>query len=65
MRNIMEVCPAKQKPQLKEDLPELWASKNQVIARERLHRILETYSEKAFKAMRTLEEGFDDATAVL
>ena len=65
MRNIMEVCPSKQKPQLKEDLRELWASKDQKTAREHLHRILETYSDKAPKSMRTLEEGFDDATAVL
>lgn len=65
MRNIMEVCPSKQKPQLKEDLRELWASKDQKTAREHLHRILETYSDQAPKSMRTLEEGFDDATAVL
>ena len=65
MRNILEVCPAKQKKQLKEDLRELWASKDQDTAREHLHRILETYSEQAPKSMKTLEEGFDDATAVL
>ena len=65
MRNIMEVCPSKQKPQLKEDLRELWASKDQKTAREHLHRILETYSDQAPKSMRTLEEGFEDATAVL
>lgn len=65
MRNIMEVCPAKRKPQLKEDLRELWASKDQATARAHLQRILETYSEWAPKSMKTLEEGFDDATAVL
>lgn len=65
MRNIMEVCPAKQKPQLKEDLRELWSSKDQDTAREHLNRILETYNEQAPRSMRTLEEGFEDATAVL
>lgn len=65
IRNIMEVCPSKIKPQLKEDLQELWASKDQDVARERLQHILATYDEKAPKSMKTLEEGFDDATAVL
>lgn len=65
MRNIIEVCPAKQKPQLKEDLRELWSSKDQDTAREHLNRILETYNEQAPRSMRTLEEGFEDATAVL
>ena len=51
--------------QFKEDLRELWSSKDQDTAREHLNRILETYNEQAPRSMRTLEEGFEDATAVL
>ena len=40
-------------------------SKDQDVARERLQHILATYDEKAPKSMKTLEEGFDDATSVL
>lgn len=35
MRNIMEVCPSKVKPQLLEDLRDLWSSKDPELARER------------------------------
>lgn len=34
-------------------------------ARLLLDKTLETYSEKAERAMRILEQGFDDATAVM
>lgn len=65
MRNIMEVCPSGLKPQLKEALQDLWASNDQDIARERLQHILAEFGERVPKSMKTLEEGFDDATAVL
>lgn len=65
MRNIMEVCPSKVKPQLLEDLRDLWSSKDPEQARERFQEILVTYEELAPKSMETLEYGFDDAIAVL
>ena len=65
MRNIMEVCPSKVKPQLLEDLRDLWSSKDPEQARERFQEILVTYEELAPKSMETLEDGFDDAIAVL
>lgn len=65
MRNIMEVCPSKVKPQLLEDLRDLWASKDPELARERFQEILVTYEALAPKSMEVLEAGFDDAIAVL
>lgn len=65
MRNIMEVCPSKVKPQLLEDLRDLWSSKDPEQARERFQEILVTYEALAPKSMEVLEAGFDDAIAVL
>ena len=65
MRNIMEVCPSKVKPQLLEDLRDLWSSKDPELARERFQKILVTYEALAPKSMEVLEAGFDDAIAVL
>lgn len=65
MRNIMEVCPSKVKPQLLEDLRDLWSSKDPELARERFQEILVTYEALAPKSMEVLEAGFDDAIAVL
>jgi len=65
MRNIMEVCPSKVKPQLLEDLRDLWSSKDPELARERFREILVTYEALAPKSMEVLEAGFDDAIAVL
>jgi putative transposase len=65
MRKIMEVCPSKVKPQLLEDLRDLWSSKDPELARERFQEILVTYEALAPKSMEVLEAGFDDAIAVL
>lgn len=65
MRNTMEVCPSKVKPQLLEDLRDLWSSKDPELARERFQEILVTYEALAPKSMEVLEAGFDDAIAVL
>jgi len=65
MRNIMEACPSKVKPQLLEDLRDLWSSKDPELARERFQEILVTYEALAPKSMEVLEAGFDDAIAVL
>ena len=59
------MCPSKVKPQLLEDLRDLWSSKDPEQARERFQEILVTYEELAPKSMETLEYGFDDAIAVL
>ena len=61
----MEVCPSKVKPQLLEDLRDLWSSKDPELARERFQEILVTYEALAPKSMEVLEAGFDDAIAVL
>lgn len=65
MRNIMEICLFKVKPQLLEDLRDIWSSKDPDLARERLQQILAAYEELASKSMQTLEAGFEDAIAVL
>jgi putative transposase len=64
-RKIMEVCPSKAKPELLEALRELWSSKDPESARERLNQVLAAYEDKAPKSMKILEQGFDDAIAVL
>ena len=64
-RNIQDVCPTKVKPELLEDLRELWTSRDLEVARERLCVILEKYAKPASKSMDVLEQGFDDAMAVM
>jgi putative transposase len=53
------------KPELLEDLRELWTSRDLEVARERLCVILEKYAKLASKSMDVLEQGFDDAIAVM
>ncbi len=57
--------PSKLNPRLLEDLRDLWASKDLDTAGERLLTIPVTYEATASKSMAVLEDGFEDAMAVM
>lgn len=64
-RNVLDVCPPKLQPMLKERLRSLYDAPVVDIARTILNDIIDDYEEAAPKIINTLEEGFDDITAVL
>lgn len=64
-RNILDSCPKKHQTELKNRLRELYDASTPEIARTIMEEILKEFSEKAPKAMETLELGFDDVTSVL
>ena len=64
-RNILDSCPKKHQTELKNRLRELYDASTPEIARIIMEEILKEFSEKAPKAMETLELGFDDVTSVL
>lgn len=64
-RNVLDVCPRKRQPMLKERLRSLYDAPTVEIARTLLHDIIGDYEDTAPKIVNTLEEGFDDITAVL
>ncbi len=51
-------------PEIKERLRLLYDAANETIAREQLSTMFEDYNDKASKAMKILEEGFDDIISV-
>ncbi|MGI6235779.1 MAG: IS256 family transposase [Christensenellales bacterium] len=64
-RNILDNCPKSIQPEIKERLRLLYDAANETIAREQLSTMFEDYNDKASKAMKILEEGFDDIISVL
>ena len=64
-RNILDSCSKKHQTELKNRLRELYDASTPEIARTIMQEILKEFSEKAPKAMVTLELGFDDITSVL
>lgn len=64
-RNVLDVCPPKLQPMLKERLRSLYDAPAVDIARTILNDIIDDYEEAAPKIINTLEEGFDDIIAVL
>lgn len=64
-RNILDSCSKKHQTELKNRLRELYDASTPEIARAIMQEILKEFSEKAPKAMVTLELGFDDITSVL
>lgn len=64
-RNVLDVCPPKRQPMLKERLRSLYDAPTVEIARTLLHDIIGDYEDTAPKIVNTLEEGFDDIIAVL
>ena len=64
-RNLLDGCPKSLHAALKAKLRLLFEAADLATARHLLTEILAEFSERAGKAMATLETGFDDATAVL
>ena len=65
MRNILDATPKALKEELHGKLRAILDAPDETTARILFNNTLETYQDKAPKAMQTLENGFDDATAVL
>lgn len=65
MRNILDATPKSLKEEIHAHVRAIMEAPDPDTARMLLDQTLAAYSEKAAKAMRTLEAGFDDATAVL
>lgn len=64
-RNILDACPKALHDSLKSQLRALFTAADPDTARTLLQSILTVYSDKAPQAMQRLENGFDDAIAVL
>lgn len=64
-RNIIDACPKAQQGALAERLRALCNASDLETARELLRRLLDDYGSTAAKAMDTLEDGFEDAMAVM
>ncbi|ETA81163.1 IS256 family transposase, partial [Youngiibacter fragilis] len=65
IRNILSASPKGLQGELKTRIQAILHAPDMGTARLLLMRVLEEYEEKAPKAMRILEEGFDDAVAIL
>jgi len=64
MRNIMDACPKTMQDELYPHLRAILEAPDMDTARLLLNQTLETFEKKAPRAMKVLENGFDDATAV-
>lgn len=64
-RNILEETPPKYKEGLKIELREMFDAENIGDARKKRDEIIDDYQPVAEKAMRILDEGFEDAMSVL
>ncbi|MBD8500448.1 IS256 family transposase, partial [Paenibacillus arenosi] len=65
MRNILDASPKALRPEIKAHARTIFEAANEQIGRELLEKTIATFIDKAPKAMQVMEEGFDDATAVL
>jgi putative transposase len=65
MRNVLDATPKALKDEVYGRVRTLLDAPDLKTARLLLSQTIETYEEKAPKAMKVLETGFDDATAVL
>jgi putative transposase len=65
MRNILDAAPKSCRDELKAHVRAIYEAADETSARTLLKRTQEAFEDKAPKAMRVLEEGFDDATAIL
>ncbi len=64
-RNILDQTPKAEQPGLKEAMRQIYEAVDLENARKYKTDIMEKYADKAPKAMRLLDEAFDDITAVL
>jgi putative transposase len=65
IRNVLDSTPKALKEEIHGHMRNILHAANIKTARLLLSQTIEAYKEKASKAMRILESGFDDATAVL
>ncbi len=64
-KNVLDVCPRKLKPELHDALRSLYEADDYPTALMLRNRITERFQESAPKAVKVLEEGFDDVMSVL
>lgn len=65
IKNILDVAPKTLKNEIKARVRSIFEAPDMQAARTLLQQTVESFQEKAPKAMATLDAGFDDATAVL
>lgn len=65
IKNILNVTPKSLKSEVKIRVRSIFEAPNIQAARTLLQQTIDAFQEKAPKAMSTLDNGFDDATAVL
>lgn len=65
LRNLVDAAPKKQQKGLASELREMFTAPNRKMAQEKRDEILAAYGEVAEKAMEKLEDGFEDAMAVM
>jgi transposase-like protein len=63
--NILDACPKQLQGELHSQLRVIWEPPDVETARQMLERVIGNYGKKAPRAVNTLEDGFDDAAAVL
>lgn len=64
-RNVLDKCPKKYQPELKQWLNRIYHAKDLEDARRMLRETLQTFEANAPKAMAILEAGFEDVMAVM
>lgn len=64
-RNLLDYTPKALQPQMKESIRDVYEATDLTSARMAKDRLLEEYETKAPRAMKLLDEAFDDITAVL
>lgn len=64
-RNILDACPKQLQAELHSQLRVIWEAPDMETARQMLKRVIDGFGTKAPRAVNILEEGFDDAVAVL
>ncbi|GIO16732.1 IS256 family transposase [Cohnella xylanilytica] len=65
MRNILDASPKSLRPEIKAHVRTIFEAANEKVGRELLKKTITAFAQTAPKAMEVLENGFDDATAVL
>jgi transposase-like protein len=63
--NILDACPKQLRDELHAQLRVIWEAPDTETARQMLQRVIDSFGAKAPRAVNVLEEGFDDAVAVL
>lgn len=64
-RNIMDAVPPKYRDGLRTELREMFTAKDMTVARKLKDEIIRDYEEIAEKAMKILDEGFEDAMSIM